>query len=67
MIKYYLKKYWLHLIIIITVVTAIFATLDYDLLIVMFYRTGLFVFAAYAGMMTARFFYKLITNKKERL
>jgi len=61
------KRYWMHLIIIVSVITAVVATLNYDTLIVMFYSTGLFVFAAYAGMMTARFFYKLITNKKERL
>ena len=52
-----LKKYFLHLLVLISVITAFVALLNNTVLNTLYYYTGLFVFAAYAGMMTARFFY----------
>ena len=51
-----LKKYWLHLLVLVSVFTAVVALLNNTVLNTLYYHTGLFVFAAYAGMMTARFF-----------
>ena len=60
------KKYWLYILVLVlvSVFTAVVALLNNDTMNALYYNTGLFVFAAYAGVMTARFFYKLLFGKR---
>lgn len=59
-----LKKYWLHILVLVSVFTAVVALLNNDTLNALYYKAGLFVFVTSAGMMTARFFYYLLFGKK---
>lgn len=63
MIKFILKKYWLHLIIIVSVITAFAALMNYDIIIVVFSYAGLAVLSAYAGMLLARCVFNLLKKR----
>ena len=58
-----LKKYWLHILILVSVFTAVVALLNDDTLNALYYKAVLFVLVTSAGMMTARFFYNWLKKR----
>jgi len=59
-----LKKYWLHILVLVSVFTAGVALLNNDTMNTLYYKAGLFVLVTSAGMM-ARFFYNWLKKRSQ--
>lgn len=58
-----IKKYWLHILVLVSVFTAGVALLNNDTVNTLYYKAGLIVLVTSAGMITARFFYNWLKKR----